>query len=350
MGEITWIHRLPVAFCFCVFFYEWVVYNVVFLGTILPAVDKEEFIPPFAAVFNIAWLLAFLTFMRVHTSNPGVITEQWRAFVQNTVGLDPVVSRQEWQPGKCTTNKKSPEIRPERAHYCSMTNIDVLRMDHYCPWTGNVIGFRNHKFFLQLGFYGSLSAAIGFVSAVPWLIQCAFVHDEYEDVGLAQKILFFLFGFFACLVMLLLGGLTISHFPLACRNMTTIEELYTNMPNPYDQQHWKSNLAEIFGDFGFDWFLPVEPMRPKSDGFSYKRQGEVLPPGLVEVYSSHSEMSPKEGLWGTEDGEEPVLARLPEDIWHFRYAGHARSHAPEPASNSWFAWLSFTSAAPGSGR
>jgi len=42
-------------------------------------------------------------------------------------------------------------------------------------------------------------------------------------------------------------------------------------------------------------------------------------------------------------GDEPVLARLPEDIWHFRYAGRPRALAQAVPDNSWFSWLTFAS-------
>merc|ERR1712194_712730 len=43
--------------------------------------------------------------------------------------------------------------KPPRAHHDSMTGRCVLRMDHFCPFTGNVIGFRNQgHFFLMYCF------------------------------------------------------------------------------------------------------------------------------------------------------------------------------------------------------
>jgi len=336
--EASGIYISPIIFCVAVLVFEFYAYNFVYLGRILPAIDKPDYVPIFAAIFNVAWLITLWCYAAVHYSDPGTITDQWRAFVQNTSGLDVIVSRQEWQPGKATTNKRSNEIRPERAHFCSTMKKDILRMDHFCPWTGNCVGFANHKHFLLLGFYGAIAGIVAFLTALPDLIGCTTGYSEnayvWARVSVPDRSIFITFGVFAVLVMLLLIGLVTSHFPLACRNMTTIEELYTNMPNPYDQQNWFRNLEQVFGTFGIDWFFPVKPRHLKSDGFSYRRNGEVLPEGLVEVYGKDVRQH--------NDDVELVLHRLPEDIWHFRYTGQTRGaqRENENVATSWFAWLS----------
>jgi hypothetical protein len=315
------IYKSPIVFCLVVLAFQFYSYNVVYLGRILPAIGKADWIPIFAVLFNVVWFMTLWCYAAVNYSDPGAITDQWRAFVQDTAGLDVIVSRQEWQPGKLTTNKKSSEIRPERAHFCSTTRRDILRMDHFCPWTGNTVGFGNHKHFLLLGFYGSNAGIVAFLTSLPDLLGCVtgYAANAYiwQNVSIADRSCFIAYGVLAFLVMLLLTGLITSHFPLACRNMTTIEELYTNMPNPYDQQNWFRNLEQIFGGFGWDWFLPVKPRHLKSDGFSYRRNGEVLPEGLVEVYG-------KDARPYLNDDVEQMLHRLPEDIWYYRYTGQTR--------------------------
>ena len=34
-----------------------------------------------------------------------------------------------------------------------MTGRCIVKLDHYCPWTNNAIGVRNHKFFLLFIWY-----------------------------------------------------------------------------------------------------------------------------------------------------------------------------------------------------
>lgn len=335
--EVPEIYRSPIVFCVFILVLEFYVYNLIYLGRILPAIGKAELVPCFAAIFNFFWLLTVWCYTVVRTSDPGSCTDQWRAFVTNTAGLDVIISRQEWQPGKVTTNKKSVEIRPERSHFCSTIRRDVLRMDHFCPWTGNCIGIGNHKHFLLLGMYGALAGTAAVATSFTDLAGCMMGYGAnayvWESVPAADRGLFLTFGLFAVLTMLLLTGLVTSHFPLACRNMTTIEELYTNMPNPYDQQNWFQNLEQVLGGVGWDWLLPVAPRHPKSDGCSYRRNGEVLPEGLVEVYGRD--------ILKYNDDTESALHKLPEDIWFFRYTGQTRGAHQQNAnvSTSWFAWL-----------
>merc|ERR1711862_51591 len=64
------------------------------------------------------------------------------------------------------------------------------------------------------------------------------------------------------------------HLPLAMRNLTSIEDFYENMDNPFESGSAQANLAQVFGDFGADWFIPVSPLKPLSDGICFARMAD----------------------------------------------------------------------------
>lgn len=112
------------------------------------------------------------------------------------------------------------------------------------------------------------------------------------------------FGAFSLLVEVFLISLLATHVPLACGNLTTIEENYDNMPNPFEHGSAVKNLSQVLGLPGLDWFLPLTPWRPVSDGISYPRVYEVLQQLMGErAKGPHGEELPPE----------------PEERWRARY-------------------------------
>jgi len=106
---------------------------------------------------------------------------------------------------------------------------------------------------------------------------------QTKKLEVYDVVVFLIFGFFAICVAMLLTPMLVTHLPLATQNLTTIEDNYENMPNPFDQGSSSANLAQIFGVYGPDWFLPVLPWRPLSDGVSFARSDQRLgPDGLPE--------------------------------------------------------------------
>jgi len=110
-------------------------------------------------------------------------------------------------------------------------------------------------------------------------------------------LVFMIFGILALFVAVLLTPMLATHVPLATQNLTTIEDNYENMPNPFDQGSTPANLAQVFGAYGPDWAFPVYPWKPLSDGVSFARSDERLgPDGLPERPEGEEEMD-VEMLW-----------------------------------------------------
>lgn len=293
-----------------VFLYEGFAYNAVFLHRILPAFEKEQLATPYFVLFNSVWGLAMWSYFRAHLADPGVVPRRWQDFVYDVGRALPIApSRPEWQPGKATFCKKCEIPRPERAHHCVVCFVCVLRMDHHCPWINNCVGFKNQKYFLLLGTYACLASYVALITALPDLVSCAGLALRVEDsdaweasqLELADVFAFLIFGFLAFFIALLLTPMLMAHVPLATLNVTTIEDNYRNMANPFDQGSSVGNLAEIFGAPGPDWLLPIDPWRPLSDGVSFTRSHErVGPDGLPERMIGEREFEM-------------------EDVWRIRY-------------------------------
>ena len=53
--------------------------------------------------------------------------------------------------------------KPPRSHFDSVTKRTVIRMDHFCPFTGNVIGILNHGHFILMYFFAHIGLGYGLV-------------------------------------------------------------------------------------------------------------------------------------------------------------------------------------------
>mmetsp|Transcript_124020 Transcript_124020/g.294439 ORF Transcript_124020/g.294439 Transcript_124020/m.294439 type:complete len:441 (-) Transcript_124020:112-1434(-) len=135
---------------------------------------------------------------------------------------------------------------------------------------------------------------------------------------------FLLLGFVIVAANGMLVPLNLSHLPNVLENVTMIETYYENMPNPFHQHSSLANLAQIFGSPGIDWFLPMPPLRPLTDGICFARTDEPVGSGGFAVAYEDSQ-------W-----------REPEDVWRSRYHAQPRpkevtEQGPLSSMVRWFA-------------
>jgi len=77
--------------------------------------------------------------------------------------------------------------RPLRAHHCSTTGKCILRMDHYCPISGNTIGWNNHKYFLLFCLYSALGNFLFIVTFIPEVVTGLFPGLLPENSGMPEN-------------------------------------------------------------------------------------------------------------------------------------------------------------------
>jgi len=122
------------------------------------------FVPVLHPVLTISFAtlsaIHYYSFYRTWKSDPGYIkqsSEERRDTIITLAeheGFDP-----SWFCSTCLIRK------PLRSKHCSFCNKCVAKFDHHCPWVGNCVGLRNHRFFVI--YLGSL-----FILAVLYLFCC----------------------------------------------------------------------------------------------------------------------------------------------------------------------------------
>lgn len=167
--------------------------------------------------------------------------------------------------------RKSEAYKPDRAHFCRVLKKGVLRMDHYCPWLGNTVGFYNQKFFFLFLLYTNAACAQLGISFLQLLV-------EYTLPALTTFCLVGAEGL-TLLVSSLLVPFFLFHVFLIGRNTTTIEfceklrdrnQDGTDSEGPppvsYDLGLY-ANFRAVLGANPLTWLLPVGG--PPGDGIKF---------------------------------------------------------------------------------
>lgn len=105
----------------------------------------------------------------------------------------------------------------DRTHHNQDVGRCTMKMDHFCPWVGGVVGERSYKFFVQFNFYGLLLS--GYTTGV----LAYFVAEKKESPALEIQwlVALGLAGFFALFTLGMVGNSLWMTF----RNVTTIENI-----------------------------------------------------------------------------------------------------------------------------
>ena len=141
--------------------------------------------------------------------------------------------------------------KPSTAHHCSKAGRCVIDLDHACPWTGNSIGLRNRKYFIQFVGYTATTCLLGGLACYfTWVHENNTrnkIDDVLEAVLVATFIFSIVFGFFTCAMFK-------EQMRSIMRNTPKIDELQNKrgIARPF-----LVSLAEIMGPPGVQWLLPV---------------------------------------------------------------------------------------------
>lgn len=148
-------------------------------------------------------------------------------------------------------------IKPDRSHYCSVVKGVVLKMDHFCPWVNNCIGWSNYKFFILFLFYAFTYCL--FVCATSFKYFLKFWNNQLEDGNRFHILFIFLV---AAMFALSVSVLFFYHMYLTATNKTTLESFRAPVFHHGPDKHaynlgTRRNFEEVFGTRRSHWLLPI---------------------------------------------------------------------------------------------
>jgi len=159
--------------------------------------------------------------------------------------------------------------KPDRTHHDRKSGHCVLKMDHFCPWLNNTVGFNNSKYFFLTLFYGDC-ALVGFIVFMfPKFMGC------FQELDNFKRDFIVLFAwFFAVLFSIPLTWFFFFHCRLTANAYTTIEHCEKKRA-PKDQmmgagvqvnEYYRTspydcgllgNIQEMLGPNPLLWIIPT---------------------------------------------------------------------------------------------
>jgi len=272
---------LPVLFVVTLITWCYFVFTADIVVPMLRSSDEstKAFGRGYCIAFNILFALGVVSLVRAVFTEPGRIPDSWIVGAEDSeVGafipqLQTLETKHDGTRRVCRKSKPN-MYKPDRAHYCRMLGRCVLKMDHFCPWLNNCIGFFNHKFFVL--FIGYMACLTVFMVVVMTPVFVRHV-STMEEVTLDFKEEFRV-SLTYLMLCLLSAGLTAFfgfHAYLVGANYTTIEFLEKRGCNPapdhvnrYSIGLW-GNITSVLGSSPLVWPLPVR-WTCEGDGLAYK--------------------------------------------------------------------------------
>jgi len=174
-------------------------------------------------------------------------------------------------------------FKPPRTHHCRTCNKCCLKMDHHCKWTGNCVGYFNHKYFCLFLFYASIGLAHTLLLFL-WRTVDIFYIDK--NPIFRYKILLGLNYLITLPVTIGIMVLLKHQWRVVSRNTTSIEvskrkwqEIDAKNMIPPENFRWfydyglMENIKDTMGPSIPTWFVPQNQL---GDGLKFRESREVV--------------------------------------------------------------------------
>ena len=232
--------------------------------------------------FHSTTFLGILSYYLAVVTDPGRIPRDYHPDKYNTR----LSNERKQSSGLFRFCKKEKLFKPDRAHFCSPLDRNVLRMDHYCAWSAGAIGFYNYKYFFTFLLYSNISN----LTAIAWnaniLVNFQGVLTTGQFFLISQSVIL------SSTISLVLVPFFFFHCYLITNNLTTIEYCDRRRSKSFITYElgWSRNWTYLLGRNPLYWFLPIQTV--EGNGLEFERAGEnniltnSLPPREFTSYIS----------------------------------------------------------------
>lgn len=174
--------------------------------------------------------------------------------------------------------------RPPRSHYCYELGSNVLRMDHFCVWFNNAVGFYNYKYFLLTIIYLLISCLLSIYILIYRILIKYYI--ENFQFGILNTICLLL-TLIICIFFTVFAAMhSFMHLWQLSKNLTSIEyhkyvqiksmatHFNISFPNTHEFDHGIfENCKKMLGYDLWFWCFPFAPSLSE-DGYLFKYNQE----------------------------------------------------------------------------
>jgi palmitoyltransferase len=231
------------------------IFGAIFVNTLFisrPLLFQPAFSLPAAMhlfVSNTLLILGVVAQWRAMLSDPGAVP-------QDAAPLEISLEESRARGLTVRTCRRCGTFKPHRAHHDSVSGRCVVKMDHYCPWVNNTVGFRNHKHFLLFVGYIFL-ASVHVLGLIAW--HHSVCRLRCRDISLGGNMLIFLVAFEGVLFGLFTACMFCEQLWGVLQGQTQIDRLKGGQGK---HRSYAECLVDVLGD-GPRWQWPLPFYQPQ---------------------------------------------------------------------------------------
>ncbi|KAH0787592.1 DHHC zinc finger domain containing protein [Histomonas meleagridis] len=235
---------------------------------------------PFYVLLTFFVFMYFLCYFMTMFSNPGYVSYTWDSDRRSPFNY----SYEELMDGIITTDEQLNYVKshrvPSRSRLSGKAHRLVVRADHICGWVGNWIGLMNHRYFIQMLFWETLSFLTFYLITIATIVNVV----KYGWKKEYYYIIMFILGILSLPEFYFNSVMMISQFTNVTLNRTSLEKSKAKKLRKEGKKEEMTdydigcmrNWSQVMGPEKFCpiWMFPC-PYGYVVDGLTYPKKGKT---------------------------------------------------------------------------